>query len=89
MWFAALNPRVIEPWLSRLVARLLEGSPPVLALFREVPFPKAPPAYIRLTAYRYRFSNRGTRLATGNWWVRTLYGTSAPMTLGTKRRPDR
>src|SRR6185369_10734452 len=48
MWFAALNPRTIEPWLGNLVIRLLEGSPPVLALFKHNPFPDAPPRLIRL-----------------------------------------
>ena len=83
MWFAALNPRFVQPWLERLLMRLLEGSPPVLALFREVPFRDAPPAYVRLVAYRYRFTDLSTRRATGNWWTRTPYGASTPMTLGT------
>jgi hypothetical protein len=81
MWFAALNPRVIEPWLENLVIRLLEGSPPVVALFKHNPFPGAPPQQIRLTVYRYSFSTLGTRRDEGFWWERTLLGRFPPMTL--------
>jgi len=81
MWFAALNPRTIEPWLENLVIRLLEGSPPVLALFKHNPFPHAPPQQIRLLVYRYHFSSLGGRRCEGLWWERTLIGRYPPMTL--------
>lgn len=81
MWFAALNPAYVEPWLSRLVQRLLEGSPPVLALFRKIPYRDTPPKYIRLVVYRYHFSDPATKRATGRWWNRTEVGMSAPMHL--------
>src|SRR6185369_147066 len=81
MWFAALNPRTIEPWLGNLVIRLLEGSPPVLALFKHNPFPDAPPQQIRLMVYRYHFSTFGVRRSEGRWWERTLLGRFPPMTL--------
>jgi len=81
MWFAALNPVYVEPWLARLVQRLLEGSPAVLALFRMIPYRDAPPDYIRLVVYRYHFSNPATKRATGRWWDRTEIGRSEPMTL--------
>jgi len=81
MWFAALDPRTIEPWLGNLVVRLLEGSPPVLALFRHNPFAGAPPQHIRLSVYRYRFTSLAVRRAEGRWWERTLLGMSSAMTL--------
>jgi len=81
MWFAALNPRVIEPWLENLVLRLLEGSPSVLALFKHNPFPDAPPQQIRLMVYRYHFSSLAVRRSEGRWWERTLLGRFPPMTL--------
>ncbi|HEY5974919.1 MAG TPA: lipase maturation factor family protein, partial [Geobacteraceae bacterium] len=74
MWFAALDPRTIEPWLGELLVRLLEGSPPVLALFRHNPFPDAPPAYLRLTVYRYHFTTLKVRHQEGRWWERTMLG---------------
>jgi hypothetical protein len=87
MWFAALRPQYIEPWLDALLQRLLEGTPSVLALFRAVPFPDAPPAAVRLKVYRYRFSDRDGRQATGRWWERELLGGSAPISL--QEVPDR
>ena len=85
MWFAALNPGVLEPWLLKLIARLLEGSPPVLALFRTVPFPDAPPKQIRVKIYRYRFTDPATKRTSGRWWKRQELGVSAPLTLGDLR----
>ncbi|MGB9080251.1 MAG: lipase maturation factor family protein [Desulfuromonadaceae bacterium] len=81
MWFAALNPNFVEPWLKNLLLRLLEGSPPVVALFRTVPFRDAPPAFIRLKVYRYHFTDWATRRAGGGWWRRNKIGGSAPMAL--------
>jgi hypothetical protein len=81
MWFAALEPLMIEPWLKNLLLRLLEGSPSVLALFREVPFREAPPRYVRLVLYRYRFSTLRTLRAHGEWWERTLIDAYPPMML--------
>ena len=48
MWFAALGGDCRdEPWFLRFEQRLLEGSPEVLALLRENPFPDRPPRYLR------------------------------------------
>lgn len=81
MWFAALNPRTIEPWLGSLIVRVLEGSPPVLKLFRHNPFPEVPPAYLRLTVYRYRFTTIKEKRKKGQWWERTLVARYKPMML--------
>lgn len=81
MWFAALDPRSIEPWLTNLVLRLLQESPPVLALLQHNPFPGAPPKYIRLSVYRYRFTDRSVLRLEGRWWERSLVGRFKPMTL--------
>jgi hypothetical protein len=81
MWFAALNPSYVEPWLSRLIERLLEGSSDVLRLFRHVPFSPAPPEYIRLTVYRYHFTTPGIKRTTGRWWNRIEVGRSEAMSL--------
>ena len=79
MWFAALDPASIAPWLARLLQRLLDGSPPVLALFRAVPFVDAPPRLLRLTVYQYHFTDAATRRASGHWWKREEIGKSAPL----------
>ncbi|MCM2358486.1 MAG: lipase maturation factor family protein [Geobacteraceae bacterium] len=81
MWFAALDPRTIEPWLGNLVVRLLEGASPVLALLARNPFPEGPPRFIRLTVYRYRFATAAARRREGLWWEREPVGRFQPMTL--------
>ncbi len=74
MWFAALSARYAEPWFLVLVAKLLENDPATVKLLRRVPFPQAPPAFIRARFYEYRFTTWRERRATGAWWKRTLVG---------------
>jgi predicted DCC family thiol-disulfide oxidoreductase YuxK len=74
MWFAALGSVRDSPWLVRLVQRLLEASPPVLALLDYNPFVEAPPKYMRAQLYDYRFADREMRARTGQWWVRRPEG---------------
>jgi predicted DCC family thiol-disulfide oxidoreductase YuxK len=70
MWFAALAEDWRDPgWYSRLCARLLEGSPQVLALLEENPFPARPPRFLRTRAFDYRFST-GEERERGVWWRR-------------------
>ena len=65
-----------------LLRRLLEGSPRVLALLGRNPFPTAPPRYVRLTYYRYRFTTRAEWRRTGASWVREFVGyLTQPLTL--------
>jgi len=81
MWFAALEPNYVEPWLANLIVRLLQGSPTVTALLKRNPFPEPPPTFIRLTVYLYRFTNLSERRSGGVWWERSLIGRFQPMTL--------
>ena len=74
MWFAALSPQGQRRWLLNLCMRLLEGSPDVLALVGENPFPKTPPRYIRLAYYQYHFTDLEAHRRTGAWWRRELRG---------------
>lgn len=76
MWFAALDPRRASSWLQSLAIRLLEGSPAVLRLFEDNPFPFTPPRYIRFVYYEYRFTRRGDDAPYGHWWQRRLLGNS-------------
>jgi len=77
MWFAALGRARDNPWFERLMQRLLEGSPPVLALFESNPFPEAPPRYVRARLERYEFTSRAVRARDGAWWSRVERGTYA------------
>jgi len=72
MWFAALGDYRSSPWFGNLMLRLLEGAPPVLALFQRNPFPQSPPKYIRALVYDYQFTTWSERQVEGEWWHRRL-----------------
>ena len=78
MWFAALSGPDQARWFQRFLLRILEGSPEVLSLLRNDPFPGRPPKYVRALLYDYRFTTPEERAATGDWWHRTLKGTYFP-----------
>jgi hypothetical protein len=78
MWFAALGTPRENLWILGLMRRLLEGSPPVLALLDSNPFTEGPPKYVRAQLYDYRFADRGTHAATGHWWIRRPEGVYLP-----------
>jgi predicted DCC family thiol-disulfide oxidoreductase YuxK len=78
MWFAALGDYHNDPWTIHFVARLLEGTPEVLALLGKNPFPSRPPHYVRALVYEYRFTTPSERRATGHWWRRELKAMYVP-----------
>jgi len=79
MWFAALGKAQNNPWVRRLLERLLQGTPAVVGLFAQNPFPDTPPRYIRAVVYTYHFTDMATRHATGAWWQRELQGLYIPV----------
>ncbi len=85
MWFEALRVQPPNyspsPWFQNLCVRLLQGEPRVLALLKSNPFPDAPPRYLRITIYDYRFTDRATRRAEGTWWRRERVGSLPPFSL--------
>ena len=78
MWFAALGDFRQNRWFIAFMLRLLEGSPPVLALLDGNPFPEGPPKFVRARLYEYRFTDAPTRAATARWWVREPAGLYFP-----------
>jgi hypothetical protein len=74
MWFAALDSRYAEPWMLPLVGRLLQNDQGILGLMRTNPFGGRPPRLIRARLYRYEFTTRAEKTATGAYWKRTLLG---------------
>lgn len=78
MWFAALGGYQDNDWYLRFTERVLRGSPEVLNLLAENPFPAAPPRYVRAQLYEYHFTSRDERRRTGAWWRRELQGPYAP-----------
>jgi len=78
LWFAASESPYRNLWFGDLLYSLLKASPPVLALLASNPFPDNPPALVRATVYRYRFTTPEERAASGDCWVRERIGTYVP-----------
>jgi len=78
MWFAALGNFRQNPWFVSFCVRLLQGSPEVLALLENNPFPDQPPKYVRARVYDYQFTSKEERRRTGAWWKRELKGDYLP-----------
>jgi hypothetical protein len=85
MWFAALDRVNHQPWFVNFLARLLEGSPEVIALLQWNPFPHKPPQYVRATIYQYHFTR--SRDETPAWWKREPRGLYCPP-LTIRKSPD-
>ncbi len=75
LWFAALAGDCrSQPWFIRFERKLLEGTPEVLALLGENPFPGRPPRFVRARLELYTF----TRLGSRDWWAREDQGLFCP-----------
>jgi hypothetical protein len=75
MWFAALelyesHGQSLPFWLPHFLQQLQLNNPEVLALVETNPFPKQPPAYLRLRLFLYTFPTEAEHDRTGNWWSR-------------------
>ena len=79
MWFAALGRYEDTRWFEPFLTRLLQGSPAVLGLLANNPFPEHPPRYVRALEYEYRFTTPAERAARGAWWRRRLLGAYSPV----------
>ena len=78
MWFAALGNYQENVWFQHFALRLLQASPPVLALLKHDPFGGRPPKYVRALAYQYHFSDWQTLQTKGEWWTREPVGDYFP-----------
>ena len=87
MWFAALSPAYAQGWLPTFVSKLLVNEHATLRLLATNPFVDQPPKYVRALLYRYRFTTRGERRQTGDWWERSLVGEYLPPVTLTPPRP--
>lgn len=74
MWFIPPQNPMMRRWFDRFMWRLKENSPPVTALLERNPFEDCAPRYLRVLAYRYRFSTPEERRRTGNLWQAELLG---------------
>ncbi|MFI5367052.1 MAG: lipase maturation factor family protein [Candidatus Binatia bacterium] len=80
LWFLLLGGRPAAPYFDALLLRLFEAPRVVAPLFARDPFPEQPPKFVRVAAYRYRFTDAATRYATGAWWSRERLGQSQLLT---------
>ena len=78
MWFVTMHPRHLQ-WFEPFARALLENSPAVTALLEHNPFSDRPPRYIRVMAYRYRYTSRAEREQSGDWWQREALGAFTPL----------
>jgi hypothetical protein len=78
LWFIPLSPFYGGEWFLRFVGRLLQGDRATLALLRRNPFPQAPPRYLRVRFFRYRFTTWRDRRETGAWWTRQYVADYLP-----------
>jgi len=89
MWFVPAGHPMNLMWLDSFLHRLLENSPPVVGLLEHNPFPDAPPMALRVTLYRYRFTDWQTRQETGHWWTREDLGPFWPLPRLDRQDPGR
>ena len=80
LWFAALRAPQVPNWFKNLCWQLLNGSPPVRALFAAGAFDQHPPIYLRARLYDYRFSTAVEHARDASWWQRELIGEYFPVT---------
>lgn len=68
IWFVPPQHPEFMSVLSRFIEKLKQGSPQVISLLEENPFKHAPPQFIRVQAFEYKFTNFEERKQTGDWW---------------------
>jgi hypothetical protein len=79
LWFASLGDWQQNNFVASTEERLLENDPDVLALFRENPFARTPPRYVKAVLWQYWFTSMEQKRRTGDWWRRDLIGLYAPI----------
>lgn len=78
VWFLPFHDFHDEVWFKKFLVHLLKGTPSVIELLRENPFPEHPPKYIRVQLYKYEFSTAREKKESGSWWRREFVGAYSP-----------
>ena len=78
LWFASLGEWRQYPFVPRTEELLLENDPVVLRLFKDNPFPNAPPRQVRAVLWQYWFSTMEERRTEGVWWRRQVVAAYTP-----------
>lgn len=82
IWFAAMTSIHQNPWLIRLIFKILDNQEPILNLLKNNPFADEKVKYIRATLYRYRFTTPKEKKETGKYWERVfLHEYMSPQSL--------
>jgi hypothetical protein len=86
MWFASMRSCNRTLWFKMFMNSLLMDQRPVSDLLAHDPFRdgKGPPAYLRSTLYRYRFSDPSS--GETDWWTRELIGEHCGVVEGRRGR---
>jgi hypothetical protein len=79
LWFASLGWGSGNEWVVETELRLMNRSPPVLALFREDPLHGDLPRRVRVVKWQYWFTSLEEHRRTGAWWTRKELGLYVPM----------
>jgi lipase maturation factor 1 len=73
LWFCQFGKP--QEWVQLLCMRILTGSKSVYSLFRVTPWePEAPPKYLKVLLYDYRWTSLSELKQTGMYWKRNLIG---------------
>lgn len=72
-WFPWSKVPGRNSWVPHFLWKLLHNDPGTLSLLAHNPFPEAPPRWVRVSVYRYRFAPPGN--SDGAWWVRERVAT--------------
>lgn len=72
MWFAAMSSIRSNPWLLRLILKLLQNDKSTLKLLQENPFNDKPPKQIRARLFHYQYANIKEGKEIGQWWKRSF-----------------
>ncbi|HVK86276.1 MAG TPA: lipase maturation factor family protein [Kofleriaceae bacterium] len=66
IWFAAMSEQPRDPWVLRLVEKLLAGDRTIRTLLAVDPFHGEPPTYVRIRRFAYHLQPLGADA----WWTR-------------------
>ena len=74
IWFIPPQNEAMRFWFERFLWQVKHASPPVMALLANDPFDGESPRYLRVMAYRYRFTTCAERAESGRIWHADLLG---------------
>ena len=74
IWFVPPRSQDMMYWFYRFLDRVYEGSPEVIGLLENNPFPDKPPRYLRVQVYQYWFTSMDERAENGLIWRREYLG---------------